>query len=157
VRTASKNGNIELVTVYEVSKILNSSLDLPKTMRNLLNVLSTHLQMQRGMVALLQEDGYLQVIAATGMNKEESALGRFRSGEGVMGNILKSGMPAVVPDITQEALFLNRTGSRRATIPAARHQSSISLQLRPRSARSSSVCKLSSAVAPASLISSMSW
>jgi Nif-specific regulatory protein len=114
VRTASKNGNIELVTVYEVSKILNSSLDLPKTMRNLLNVLSTHLQMQRGMVALLQEDGYLQVIAATGMNKEESALGRFRSGEGVMGNILKSDMPAVVPDITQEALFLNRTGSRRA-------------------------------------------
>ena len=109
----SKNGNIELVTVYEVSKILNSSLDLHKTLHSVLNVLSSHLQMQRGMVALLQEDGYLQVIAATGMNKEEIAQGRFRSGEGVMGNILKSGIPAVVPDITKEALFLNRTGSRK--------------------------------------------
>jgi len=109
----SKEGNIELVTVYEVSKILNSSLDLEKTLRSVLNVLSSHLQMQRGMVALLQEDGYLQVVAATGMNKEEIAQGRFKSGEGVMGKILKSGVPAVVPDIAKEALFLNRTGSRK--------------------------------------------
>ena len=109
----SKKDNIELVTVYEVSKILNSSLDLHKTMRSVLNVLSSHLQMQRGMVALLQEDGFLQVIAATGMDQDEIAHGRFKSGEGVMGNILKSGVPAVVPDIAKEALFLNRTGSRK--------------------------------------------
>ena len=109
----SKECNIELVTVYEVSKILNSSLDLHKTMRSVLNVLSSHLQMQRGMVALLQEDGFLQVIAATGMNEDEISHGRFKSGEGVMGNILKTGFPAVVPDITKEALFLNRTGSRK--------------------------------------------
>jgi Nif-specific regulatory protein len=109
----SKEGNIELVTVYEVSKILNSSLDLNKTLRSVLNVLSSHLHMQRGMVALLQDDGYLQVVAATGMNKEEIAQGRFKSGEGVMGSVLKSGVPAVVPDIAKEALFLNRTGSRK--------------------------------------------
>ena len=109
----TKKDNIELVTVYEVSKILNSSLDLHKTMRSVLNVLSSHLQMQRGMVALLQEDGYLQVIAATGMDQDEIAQGRFKAGEGVMGNILKSGVPAVVPDIAKEALFLNRTGSRK--------------------------------------------
>ena len=109
----SKKDNIELVTVYEVSKILNSSLDLHKTMHNVLNVLSSHLQMQRGMVALRQEDGYLQVIAATGMDKEEIAQGRFKAGEGVMGYVLKTGVPAVVPDISKEALFLNRTGSRK--------------------------------------------
>jgi len=109
----SKN-NIQLVTVYEVSKILNSSLDLNKTMRSVLNVLSSHLQMLRGMVALVEEDGDLQVIAATGMERQEIELGRFKPGEGVMGNILKSGVPAVVPDISKEALFLNRTGSRKA-------------------------------------------
>jgi Nif-specific regulatory protein len=109
----SKNDNIELVTVYEVSKVLSSSLDLHKTMRSVLNVLSSHLHVQRGMVALLQEDGYLQVIAATGMDQDEIAQGRFQAGEGVMGNILKAGVPAVVPDIAKEALFLNRTGSRK--------------------------------------------
>ncbi len=107
----SKN-NVQLVTVYEVSKILSSSLDLDKTLRGVLNVLSNHLQMRRGMVALVQEDGYLQVIAAIGMKHEEIALGRFKPGEGVMGTILKTGVPAVVPDISKEALFLNRTGAR---------------------------------------------
>ena len=75
--------NIQLVTVYEVSKILNSSLDLNKTMRSVLNVLSSHLQMLRGMVALVQEDGFLQVIAATGMEQEEIEHGRFKLGEGI--------------------------------------------------------------------------
>ena len=109
----SKN-NIQLVTVYEVSKILNSSLDLHKTLRSVLNVLSSHLQMLRGMVALVQEDGDLQVIAATGMEKAEIAQGRFKPGEGVVGSILKTGVPAVVPDVAKEALFLNRTGSRKS-------------------------------------------
>ena len=108
----SKN-NIQLVTVYEVSKILNSSLDLHKTMRSVLNVLSSHLQMLRGMVALVEESGDLQVIAATGMEQDNIAQGRFKRGEGVMGSILKSGVPAVIPDISKEALFLNRTGSRK--------------------------------------------
>ena len=109
----SKNDNIELITVYEVSKILNSSLDLQKTMRSVLNVLSNHLQKQHGIVALLQEDGYLQVIAGTGMTQDEIARCRFKADEGVMGNIIKTGVPAVVPDITKEELFLNRTGSRK--------------------------------------------
>ena len=109
----SKNDNIELVTVYEVSKILNSSLDLHKTMRSVLNVLSNHLQMQDGIVALLQEDSYLQVIAGTGMDQDEIAQCRFKADEGVMGNIMKTGVPAVVPDIANEELFLNRTGSRK--------------------------------------------
>ncbi len=107
----SKN-NVQLVTVYEVSKILSSSLDLDKTLRGVLNVLSNHLQMRRGMVALVQDDGHLQVIAAIGMKHEEIVLGRFKPGEGVMGTILKTGVPAVVPDIAKEALFLNRTGAR---------------------------------------------
>ena len=110
MRTLRKE-NIELVTVYEVSKILSSSLDLHKTLRSVLNVLSTHLQMQRAMVALLQEDGFLQVIASSGLNQDEMAHGRFAPGEGVMGTILKNGVPAVVPDITKEALFLSRTGA----------------------------------------------
>jgi Nif-specific regulatory protein len=109
----SKNDNIELVTVYEVSKILSSSLDLHKTLHNVLNVLSSHLQMQRGMVALMQDDGFLQVIAATGMGQGQIDLGRFKVGEGILGSIYKSGVPAVVPDISKETLFLNRTGSRK--------------------------------------------
>ncbi|MEW6562783.1 MAG: nif-specific transcriptional activator NifA [Pseudomonadota bacterium] len=114
IRQVTKN-NIELVTVYEVSKVLSSSLDLHKTMRNVLNILSSHLHMQRGMVSLIQPDGHIQVIASTGLTKDEAARGRFKVGEGIIGGIVKSGVPAVVPDITQDALFLNRTGAHDGT------------------------------------------
>lgn len=110
----TKSGNVELVTIYEVSKILSSSLDLHKTLRSVLNVLSSHLHMQRGMVALLEDDGHLQVVAATGMLDEQMRQGRFSIGEGVIGNIFKLGAPAVIPDIAKEPLFLNRTGARKA-------------------------------------------
>ncbi|MHB8165850.1 MAG: nif-specific transcriptional activator NifA [Sulfuricella sp.] len=106
--------SVQLVTIYEISKILGSSLDLHKTLRGVLNLLSSHLHMQRSMVSLVQEDGELQVVAAVGLSTEEIRRGRFLIGEGVTGRILQSGMPAVIPDVAKEPLFLNRTGSRKS-------------------------------------------
>jgi Nif-specific regulatory protein len=112
VTPLEQGSNLELVTIYEISKILSSSLDLGKTVKEVLNVLSSHLKMRRGMISLLQESGELHVIGASGMSEEAMQRGRFRKGEGVTGKIMKSGMPIVVPDIADEPLFLNRTGSR---------------------------------------------
>ncbi len=111
-RASGKEGNVEFITIYEISKILSSSLDLRKTVREVLNVLSSHLKMQRGMVSLVQESGELQVVGASGLSDAEISRGRFQIGEGVTGKIMKTGMPIVVPDIAKEPLFLNRTGSR---------------------------------------------
>ena len=103
---------IELATIYEISKILSSSLDLNKTAREVLGVLSSHLKMRRGMVSLVQPSGELHVVEATGMSAEAAQKGRFRKGEGITGKILETGMPMVIPDVANEPLFLNRTGSR---------------------------------------------
>ena len=102
---------LELVTIYEISKILGSSLDLHETARHVLNLLSSHLRMRRSMVSLV-EDGALRVAAAVGLSGEEMARGRFLVGEGVLGRILSTGVPAVIPDVAKEPLFLNRTRSR---------------------------------------------
>lgn len=112
MKSAERNENLELVTIYEISKILSSSLDLRKTLVAVLNMLSSHLQMQRGMVSLVQQNGDLQVLGASGMSAEEIGRGQFQVGEGVTGRIMKTGMPIVVPDIASEPLFLNRTKSR---------------------------------------------
>ena len=107
-----KEASIELATIYEISKILSSSLDLNKTAREVLGVLSSHLKMRRGMVSLVQPSGDLHVVEATGMSAEAAQRGRFRKGEGITGKILETGVPMVVPDVAKEPLFLNRTGSR---------------------------------------------
>ncbi|MFA6902502.1 MAG: nif-specific transcriptional activator NifA [Gallionellaceae bacterium] len=110
-KISDRTSKMELVTIYEVGKILSSSLNLPKTMREVLNVLSVHLNTRRGMISLLQESGELHLIGASGLSSEEFKRGRFQTGEGVTGKILQTGMPVVLHDITDEPLYLNRTGS----------------------------------------------
>jgi len=115
MRKTNHSGMVELITIYEISKILSSSFDLHKTLHNVLNLLSSHLQMKRSMVSLVEEtDNALQVVAAAGLSPEEIRRGRFLIGEGVTGRILQTGMPAVIPDVSNEPLFLNRTGARQA-------------------------------------------
>jgi len=110
-KSVDRSRGLELVTIYEVGKILSSSLNLPKTFREVLNLLSVNLDTRRGMISLLQESGELHLIGASGLSAAEFKRGRFQSGEGVTGRILQTGMPVVVHDISKEPLFLNRTGS----------------------------------------------
>ncbi len=112
------SGERDLITIYEISKILNFSLDLRKSLRTVVNVLSTDLGVARAMVTLVTPSGDLELVAASGMTIEEFKRGRFGPGEGITGQILRSGMPAVVPDVSSEPLFLNRTGSHDAASSA---------------------------------------
>jgi Nif-specific regulatory protein len=112
---ADRSGNLKLITIYEISKILGSSLDLAKTLREVLNVLTAHLDTRRGMVSLMQNSGELHLVSAVGITKEEFQRRRHRAREGITGKIFHSGMPAVVSDISKEPLFLARTGSDKST------------------------------------------
>jgi Nif-specific regulatory protein len=109
-----RSGNLRLVTIYEISKILGSSLDLTKTLREVLNVLVTHLGARRGMLSLMQDTGELHLVSAVGLSDEEFHRGRYQVGEGITGKIFQTGIPSVVPDIAEEPMFLSRTGSRES-------------------------------------------
>ena len=111
VREPSNRANIELVTIYEISKILSSSLDLSKTFHEVLNLLAAHLEIRRGLVILKHEDGALHLFSAVGLSRDEYDRGTYQLGEGIIGRILRAGMAVVVPDLAQEPLFLNRTGA----------------------------------------------
>ncbi|HYE37548.1 nif-specific transcriptional activator NifA [Methylocaldum sp.] len=107
-----KQRNLELITIYEISKILSSSLDLHKTLREALNVLSSHMHMRRCMISLVQDNTDVHVIGASGLSRDEISRGHFRKGEGIIGKVIKTGVPIVVQNIAEESQFLNRTGSR---------------------------------------------
>jgi Nif-specific regulatory protein len=107
------SNRVALTTIYEIGKILSSSLDLDKTLRQVLHVVATHLNMQRGMVCALESAASLNIIASIGFSHEERMRGRFAVGEGVTGKIFQTGFPAVVPNVAHEPLFLNRTGAKR--------------------------------------------
>ena len=110
---APVSSRVALVTIYEIGKILSSSLDLHKTLQQVLNVIAAHLYMQRGMVCLREDLEDLRIVASIGFSQEESMRGRFAVGEGVTGRIFQTGFPAVIPNVAHEPLFLNRTGAKR--------------------------------------------
>lgn len=102
---------IELTALYEISKLLGSSLNLKSNLRGVLRVLAEYLNMNRGTVAL-RNGNEVSIVAAHGMTEEEIKRGRYRFGEGIIGRVAKLGSPIVIPNIEDEPLFLNKTGAR---------------------------------------------
>jgi Nif-specific regulatory protein len=104
--------NKELTALYEISKLLGSSLNLQSNLRGVMKVLSEYLDMKRGTLSLRTTSG-VSIVAAHGMTADEIRRGTYRLGEGIIGRVAKLGSPIVIPNIGDEPLFLNKTGARK--------------------------------------------
>ena len=104
--------DLELVTIYEISKILCSSLDLRRTVNDVLNVLQSHLHMQHGMVSMVHDSGKLHVLGASGSARDPNLPLQLDAVDSVWGKIHRGGTPVVVPDIAQDPLFGKRAAGR---------------------------------------------
>jgi Nif-specific regulatory protein len=106
--------HLELQALYQVSQLIGSALDLDKALSEILGILHETLRMERATLVLPDESGSrLAIKASYGLTDEEVQRGVYRLGEGVIGKIFETSYPFVVPDIHEEPLFLDRTGSRK--------------------------------------------
>ena len=105
--------NRELTAILEVSKVLTTSFALEKNLSSVMSTIGSLLEMQRGCVFLLDKiSGELRIVAAHGLTKDNIERGKYRIGEGIVGRVLEKKIPMVIPNIGEEPLFLNKTGSR---------------------------------------------
>jgi Nif-specific regulatory protein len=112
--TLAKRELKELQLLLEISKILDGSLDLREVVGPVIEALSHHMEMLRGTLSLLdRETGEIYIDAAHGLSESQKEKGRYRLGEGVTGKVIQSGKPAVVPRVSSEPMFLNKTGARQ--------------------------------------------
>ena len=104
----------ELSLLFEISRTLDESMDLRAVFGPVLKALAKHIGMVRGTLTLLnRETGEISIESAYGLSASQRERGRYKLGEGVTGKVLQSGEPAVVPRISEEPEFLNRTGARK--------------------------------------------
>jgi len=97
----------------EVSRALNNEEDITMVLRNVLSIMSEHMNIIRGVITILNRDTNETVINESfGLTEEEQARGRYMPGEGIIGQVVKTGKSRVVPRIDEEPQFLDRTGSR---------------------------------------------
>jgi Nif-specific regulatory protein len=104
----------ELTLLFEVSQTLDRALDLRKAVTPVLEAMAKFAGMMRGTITLLdRETGEIFIEAAYGLSDSQRERGRYKLGEGVTGKVIATGRPVVVPRISEEPLFLNRTGARK--------------------------------------------
>mgnify|MGYP005864786421 CR=1 FL=1 len=83
-----------------------------------MELLSERLHIQRSSLVIWDDTvDQARIIAAMGMSREEMQKGRYSLGEGITGRVMQTGRPMIIPDISKEPEFLNRTGSRQIKTP----------------------------------------
>ena len=100
-----------LSTLLEVSQALSGTLNLRSALHRVLEVLAKHHGTVRSMVTLLQDNGELHVEASDGLDQSPHAV-RYRLGEGIIGKVVESSKPIVVPRVSREPAFLSRAAKR---------------------------------------------
>ncbi len=100
----------ELTLLYEISRLLEQSLELRDVVSPILEALARHMGMQYATLTLLnRRTNDIIIEAAHGLSPEQRRLGRYHLGEGVTGKVVLTGHPAVVPRTSESKLFLDRT------------------------------------------------
>jgi Nif-specific regulatory protein len=103
----------ELALLYEISQTLTAAAPLSRSLQQILTILAQEAGMDRGTITILNpETAQIQIEVAHGLTAEARKRGRYKLGEGITGRVVETGEPAVVPRVSQEPLFLNRTRSR---------------------------------------------
>ena len=100
----------KLSALLEVSKALSSTLNIREAVEKVLEILDREVGMRRGAIALLEDsNNSLSIQYSFGLSEGERRRGRYKIDEGITGRVVSSGKPIIVPQISKEPMFLNRT------------------------------------------------
>ena len=103
----SSRAETALLGVYEISKLLASPNRLEAELAGVLALLSSFMDMNNGLIALLTPDGAPDVVVGSDWN-EGAALQYFeRLPERVLGQIVVTKMPYLSPDVRSDPVFAN--------------------------------------------------
>lgn len=107
----------ELGLLTRMSDVLGSALEPNSFFERIIEILASELGMVRGTIVLLDRiSNKLKIAAAHGLSSAERIRGEYSIGEGVTGNVVKTGIPEVIPDISKDTRFLNRTVARKTDL-----------------------------------------
>jgi Nif-specific regulatory protein len=96
---------IALIGVYEISKILTAPTRLETTLANVVNLLSSFLQMRHGTIVLLSDDGVPDVAVGADWSEGNGPRPPQRFPDRAIGQIVATGVPLVVQNIADHDLF----------------------------------------------------
>jgi len=101
-----------LSPLSHMSKVVIESENLAETLSILLKIMKDDMGVIRGMVSLFnRKTGKIFIHDSIGLSSEEETRGVYSLGEGITGKVVETGEAIVVPRISKEPNFLNKTKS----------------------------------------------
>lgn len=94
-----------LIGIYEISKLLTRPSRLEMALSGVINLLAGFLDMNNGLIALLDEEDQTSTVVGAGWSEATAREYFERLPEQAVGQIVVSGMPLVVRNIAENPLF----------------------------------------------------
>ena len=102
---SSSRANSALMGIYEISKLLTRPARLEMALSGVINLLASFLDMNNGLIALLDEGDRTSMVVGAGWSESTAREHFERLPEQAVGQIVVSGMPLVVRNIAESPLF----------------------------------------------------
>ena len=96
--------------LYEISKILSGAGRLDQMLGNVVNVLTSFLEMRLGMIVILDAEGEPEIIATAGWASEARGKPIETLPQDVIDRIVATGTPVVAENVAEDPLFVRAAG-----------------------------------------------
>ena len=103
--------HVEVAVLNKISHLVARRTAVPEMLSEVLKILHVEMGLLRGTVTLREGD-VLVIEASEGLSRSEIDRGLYRVGEGITGMVVSQGKGRIIPDISKEKGFLNRTKAR---------------------------------------------
>ena len=112
----TSNAQQQISALHDIGQILGSTTQFEDALNSILKLMCDQLDMSLGTVSLLsQEETQVSIDIAYGLSASEIKRGHYQVGEGITGKVVESGKAVIVPRISSEPLFLNRTRAHESS------------------------------------------
>lgn len=98
-----KRATAELAALFEVSKIISSTLDLSALLEKALDVTLALINAPQGIILLLDENKTLKPVATRGMDPKATEAMQFKLGEGITGRVAEEGRTIISEDVLHDS------------------------------------------------------
>jgi Nif-specific regulatory protein len=103
--------------LLEAFSLIEREEDLTNVFNNLMDILNEKMGILRGMLVFVENENPSSLFIKCAYKISEEAIrnGKYRVGEGIIGNVVLKGQTIAVEDISKEEMFLNKLKIKRGT------------------------------------------
>jgi len=104
----------ELDLLLEISGIIDTSPDIRNIVGPVLETLASHTRMNYGTLTLLDRNtDEILIESSHGLSQEQARATRYKIGEGITGQVVKTGQPRIIPRTGDDPQFLSKVRQGR--------------------------------------------